>query len=88
MTKFERAKYTAEVLEQAYYAVQAHDNCWNKELENGEYGPVCEDRQEHHKICLDVMSLIEKMLQTVQSRGKVKFLAYNLAVIADERRKI
>lgn len=62
MTKFERAKYTAEVLEQAYNAVQSHDNCWNKELENGEYGPVCEDRQEHHKICLEVMGMIEKML--------------------------
>ena len=62
MTKFERAKYTAEVLEQAYYAVQSHDNCWNKEMENGGYGPVSEHRQEHHKICLEVMGMIEKML--------------------------
>lgn len=62
MTKFERVKYTAELLEQLYSDIQTHDNIWNKELENGEYGSVSEGRQEHHKICLDIMEMIEKMM--------------------------
>lgn len=62
MTEFERVRYTAEVLEQAYNAVQSHDNCWNKDMVDGEYKTVCKDRQEYHNICLDIMKQIEELL--------------------------
>lgn len=62
MTKFQKVSYIADLLEAAYNAVKSHDDYWNHEFKDGNFGEVMEDRAEHHKTCLEIMDKIEKLL--------------------------